>query len=136
MHGLTDGDIWRLDIFEGSEYERRKAKVRVLEQGGAKENGEGGMGDVSQPETANVEGEEVEAGFEVGLDFGVDGLEETVVCTEFSFQRCAPGHVDCVSGTCSLLVISLGAIRCKREVSGNSPFSLLASSAKAYASAS
>ncbi|PSN74367.1 hypothetical protein BS50DRAFT_539583 [Corynespora cassiicola Philippines] len=60
VHGLTDGDIWRLDIFEGSEYERRKVKVRVLEQG-AKENGEGGMGDVSQPEMANVEGEEVEA---------------------------------------------------------------------------
>src|ERR1700761_2332787 len=28
--GLTDGDIWRLDIFEGDEYERRRTKARVL----------------------------------------------------------------------------------------------------------
>lgn len=30
VDGLTDGDIWRLDIFEGSEYQRRKVKVEVL----------------------------------------------------------------------------------------------------------
>jgi hypothetical protein len=53
VEGLTDGDIWRLDIFEGSEYERRKVKVKVLE-------GEG-TGDLSQPEDKNVEGAEVEA---------------------------------------------------------------------------
>jgi len=28
--GLTDGDIWRLDIFEGSEYTRQKVRVKVL----------------------------------------------------------------------------------------------------------
>ena len=28
--GLTDGDVWRLDIFEGGEYERRDVRVRVL----------------------------------------------------------------------------------------------------------
>jgi hypothetical protein len=28
--GLTDGDVWRLDIFEGSEYERRDVRVMVL----------------------------------------------------------------------------------------------------------
>ncbi|MCJ1246831.1 hypothetical protein MMC30_004040 [Trapelia coarctata] len=28
--GLTDGDIYRLDIFEADEYERRKVKVKVL----------------------------------------------------------------------------------------------------------
>lgn len=28
--GLTEGDLWRLDIFEGSQYVRRKVKVRVL----------------------------------------------------------------------------------------------------------
>ncbi|KAL1970793.1 hypothetical protein VTN77DRAFT_2627 [Rasamsonia byssochlamydoides] len=28
--GLTDGDIYRLDCFEGSDYEKRKVKVRVL----------------------------------------------------------------------------------------------------------
>jgi hypothetical protein len=47
--GLTEGDIWRLDIFEGSEYARRKVKVRVLEKAG----NDSGVG--------NVEGEEVEA---------------------------------------------------------------------------
>lgn len=30
VYGLTDGDMWRLGIFEGSEYERRKVKVRLL----------------------------------------------------------------------------------------------------------
>lgn len=29
--GLTDGDIYRLDIFEGSQYERKKVQVRVLQ---------------------------------------------------------------------------------------------------------
>jgi gamma-glutamylcyclotransferase (GGCT)/AIG2-like uncharacterized protein YtfP len=51
VDGLTDGDIWRLDIFEGSEYERRKVKVKVLE----------GNGDLQQKEAENVEGEAVEA---------------------------------------------------------------------------
>jgi hypothetical protein len=54
VEGLTDGDIWRLDIFEGSEYERQRVKVRVLEQGE-------GMGDVQQAEAENIEGEEVDA---------------------------------------------------------------------------
>ena len=31
--GLTDGDIFRLDQFEGDEYERRKVKVEVLHDG-------------------------------------------------------------------------------------------------------
>ncbi|KAJ4986508.1 AIG2-like family protein [Stagonosporopsis vannaccii] len=30
VRGLTDGDMWRLDIFEGDEYERRDVKVRLL----------------------------------------------------------------------------------------------------------
>lgn len=47
--GLTDQDIWRLDIFEGSQYARQKVKLKLLTQVGD-ENGEG-----------NVEGEEVEA---------------------------------------------------------------------------
>ncbi|KAF2462736.1 uncharacterized protein BDR25DRAFT_308127 [Lindgomyces ingoldianus] len=63
--GLTDGDIWRLDIFEGFEYKRRKVRVRVLEQQqnsqGEDEGEVGGMGHLSQPSEANVEGEEVEA---------------------------------------------------------------------------
>jgi hypothetical protein len=68
--GLNDGDIWRLDIFEGSEYIRKKVKVKVLEKAG----NDHGVG--------NVTGEEVEAetyvwtadrsGLEEGeWDFGV-----------------------------------------------------------------
>ncbi|KAJ9639938.1 hypothetical protein H2201_007284 [Coniosporium apollinis] len=34
--GLTDGDMWRLDIFEGDEYERRTVKVEVLDEKGRK----------------------------------------------------------------------------------------------------
>jgi hypothetical protein len=47
--GLTDNDIWRLDIFEGAEYVRRPVKPKVLTTVG-NEDGEG-----------NVEGEEVDA---------------------------------------------------------------------------
>ncbi|KAE9364124.1 hypothetical protein N431DRAFT_431086 [Stipitochalara longipes BDJ] len=32
--GLTDGDIFRLDAFEGSEYERVKVKVELVEHAG------------------------------------------------------------------------------------------------------
>lgn len=47
--GLTDADIWRLDIFEGSEYRRDKVKIRILTTVGDSD----GKG--------NVEGEEAEA---------------------------------------------------------------------------
>jgi gamma-glutamylcyclotransferase (GGCT)/AIG2-like uncharacterized protein YtfP len=56
VQGLTDGDIWRLDIFEGNEYARRKVTVRLLEQ---KLNN--GMGDIQQQESENIEGEQVDA---------------------------------------------------------------------------
>ena len=49
VSGLTDNDIWRLDIFEGDQYVRRKVNVKLL----TKVGGEDGKG--------NVEGEEVEA---------------------------------------------------------------------------
>jgi hypothetical protein len=52
--GLTDGDIWRLDIFEGDMYERREVTVRLLE-------GEDGVGDLSKYESGNKEGGEVVA---------------------------------------------------------------------------
>jgi len=52
--GLTDGDIWRLDIFEGHEYARRKVSVRVLSEEGE------GMGAV-KPEHDVKEGEAVQA---------------------------------------------------------------------------
>ena len=47
--GLTDGDIWRLDIFEGSEYKRESVSVSLLTEVGD----EAGKG--------NVEGEKVQA---------------------------------------------------------------------------
>ena len=34
MTGLTQGDLWRLDIFEGDEYERQGVKVRLLDDEG------------------------------------------------------------------------------------------------------
>jgi len=37
--GLTDGDVWRLDQFEGSEYVRKKVVCRVLDAEG-RETGE------------------------------------------------------------------------------------------------
>ncbi|KAL8758857.1 MAG: hypothetical protein Q9184_003792 [Pyrenodesmia sp. 2 TL-2023] len=49
VQGLTAGDVFRLDIFEGHEYERRKIKIRTLDVAG----NDGGEG--------NIEGEEVEA---------------------------------------------------------------------------
>lgn len=47
--GLTDGDIYRLDMFEGDQYDLRTVRVRLLETAGDETTGEG-----------NVEGEEVE----------------------------------------------------------------------------
>jgi gamma-glutamylcyclotransferase (GGCT)/AIG2-like uncharacterized protein YtfP len=35
--GLTDSDIWRLDIFEGSEYERMNVRCRLIQQAGGEE---------------------------------------------------------------------------------------------------
>jgi hypothetical protein len=50
VEGLTEGDVWRLDVFEGDEYERVGVKVRVLKPDGK----EGNAG-------VDEEGEEVEA---------------------------------------------------------------------------
>lgn len=33
MTGLTNADIWRLDIFEGDEYERVKVRCKLLVDG-------------------------------------------------------------------------------------------------------
>ncbi|KAF1830193.1 hypothetical protein BDW02DRAFT_508173 [Decorospora gaudefroyi] len=42
VHGLTDGDIWRLDVFEGNEYRRERVVVQVLRAGdNGNGNGEG-----------------------------------------------------------------------------------------------
>jgi hypothetical protein len=59
VQGLTDGDIWRLDIFEGSEYARRKVHVRVLEH--KPDAGGHDPDDASGKEDDNVEGPDIEA---------------------------------------------------------------------------
>jgi hypothetical protein len=52
VSGLTDGDIWRLDIFEGSDYTRKRVKVRVLKEGeGKAEDGYKGQGEEVEAET-------------------------------------------------------------------------------------
>lgn len=54
VEGLTDGDIWRLDIFEGDEYERKKVSVRVItseEQGTGGEPSEGQLGNEIEAES-------------------------------------------------------------------------------------
>jgi hypothetical protein len=57
VNGLTDGDFWRLEIFEGSEYERRKVKVRLLVRDIRDSSGQ--AGELSNVEKY-VEGEELE----------------------------------------------------------------------------
>lgn len=51
VSGLTDGDLWRLDIFEGDEYERQRVKVRILSVEGA----EDGTGQVESDEEVEAE---------------------------------------------------------------------------------
>ncbi|KAL8711433.1 MAG: hypothetical protein Q9220_004091 [cf. Caloplaca sp. 1 TL-2023] len=63
VQGLTDGDMYRLDIFEGEEYQRRKVRARILDVEGD-EDGHG-----------NVEGEEVQADTYVWVA-GEDQLEK------------------------------------------------------------
>lgn len=70
VHGLTEGDIWRLDMFEGREYERRNVKVKILQEAG-NEEGEG-----------NVEGTEVEVETYVWIA-GEDRLE----AEEWNFEE-------------------------------------------------
>ncbi|KAL2074251.1 hypothetical protein VTL71DRAFT_8029 [Oculimacula yallundae] len=67
--GLTDGDIWRLDHFEGDEYTRTKVSVKLLEQDGDKE----------------VEGEEKET--ETYIFSGSDSRLEKVEWDYEEFRR-------------------------------------------------
>lgn len=63
MQGLTDADVWRLDVFEGDQYTRENVRIRLLEEVGDDE----GKG--------NVEGSEMEAETYVWAD-GKTDLEE------------------------------------------------------------
>jgi Gamma-glutamyl cyclotransferase, AIG2-like len=51
--GLSDGDIWRLDIFEGSMYERRKVKAKLLRDVRLED-------DIADSDLEKMEGKEVE----------------------------------------------------------------------------
>lgn len=64
VRGLTDEDIWRLDVYEGDEYERKVVKIRTLAQVGD----DAGIG--------NVEAEEVETETYLWIA-GEDALEES-----------------------------------------------------------
>ncbi|CAG7964096.1 unnamed protein product [Penicillium nalgiovense] len=44
VSGLTDGDVYRLDRFEGSEYEKRRVTVRVLREKQGGEHSHAGEG--------------------------------------------------------------------------------------------
>lgn len=63
VRGLTDEDIWRLDIFEGDEYVRKMVKIRTLAQVGD----DAGIG--------NVEAEEIDCEAYLWIA-GEDALEE------------------------------------------------------------
>ncbi|KAF2646848.1 hypothetical protein P280DRAFT_441284 [Massarina eburnea CBS 473.64] len=53
VQGLTSGDMWRLDIFEGSDYTRRKVRVRVVESAHPETS--------PSPQDGNPSTEEIEA---------------------------------------------------------------------------
>ncbi|KAL2220249.1 putative disease resistance protein Aig2 [Thermoascus aurantiacus ATCC 26904] len=72
VSGLTDGDVYRLDLFEGSQYEKRRVRVRTLHEavglGGRQEasvakKGDQHLRDVLDAAGAEMadEGDEVEA---------------------------------------------------------------------------
>ena len=63
VQGLTEGDLWRLDIFESGQYTRERVRVALLQETG---DGEG---------KDSVEGGEVEAETYVWADNPQD-LEE------------------------------------------------------------
>ena len=94
VSGLTDGDIYRLDRFEGSEYEKRRVTVRTLrEKQGDEHSRAGGDGTAESQlrETLNAgaegaaEGEEVSAVTYV-FTAGKDMLEDAEWDFE-SFKR-------------------------------------------------
>ncbi|KAJ5099661.1 hypothetical protein N7532_006662 [Penicillium argentinense] len=74
VSGLTDGDIYRLDLFEGEEYSKEQVTVRTLREG---DNGQGKLQDIlsSAGEDSDGKGEEVVAVTYV-FTLGEEHLEE------------------------------------------------------------
>jgi hypothetical protein len=53
--GLTQGDIYRLDIFEGDQYLRKKVKVKVLKNVGLEDSVQTGESEEHAPEEVEAE---------------------------------------------------------------------------------
>jgi hypothetical protein len=53
--GLTQGDIYRLDIFEGNQYLRKKVKVKVLKNVGLEDSIQTGESEEHAPEEVEAE---------------------------------------------------------------------------------
>lgn len=90
VSGLTDGDIWRLDNFEGPDYEKRTVKVRALRSAVGNDDDENSpskaeqsIHDVLDAARAQLadEGEEVEAMTYVWI-----GGEEALEDREWDFE--------------------------------------------------
>lgn len=89
VSGLTDGDIHRLDIFEGGEYERKSVTVQKLHTYSQRASGEsvaeGQLSDALDAASEASEGEEVSAVTYVWIS-GEDELEDAEWDFE-SFKR-------------------------------------------------
>ncbi|RAL01913.1 gamma-glutamylcyclotransferase family protein [Aspergillus ibericus CBS 121593] len=87
--GLTDGDVFRLDRFEGSEYEKRVVRVRVLDGDGDEGKGKGGgegeeervRGLLLDAAEGATEGKEVEA-----VTYVWTAGEERLEAAEWDFE--------------------------------------------------
>ncbi|OJJ95451.1 hypothetical protein ASPACDRAFT_1883459 [Aspergillus aculeatus ATCC 16872] len=80
--GLTEGDVYRLDLFEGDEYTKVKVRVKVMGKGQGKGQGKGrGKGANGVGDEKEEEEEDVRVGLE-GLETTAatvpDGVEEEV----------------------------------------------------------
>ena len=83
VQGLTDADLWRLDIFEGTQYTREKVRVNILKVVGD-DDGKG-----------NVEGEEVNAKTYVWADGKTDLEEAEWDFAEFRQEKMRRWFGDC-----------------------------------------
>ncbi|RAK80347.1 gamma-glutamylcyclotransferase family protein [Aspergillus fijiensis CBS 313.89] len=54
--GLTEGDVYRLDLFEGNEYTKVKVKVKVGVKGKGEGHGANGVGDEEEDVRVGLEG--------------------------------------------------------------------------------
>ena len=73
VQGLTEADLWRLDIFEGAEYERVGVRCAVVGGEGVGDDGAGGGGEEEREEERE---REVDAETYVWREEGRGALEE------------------------------------------------------------